>query len=395
MSDACAAELDQLLSEPRSAACQRAARAFDEQAAGGNKVILFGAGGLGRRVAAALAQTGLTPIAFADNNSALWGKTVEGLPVMAPAEACRRHGRDATFIVSIWRAGGTHRFGNTRRQLRDLGAAHIAHAGHLFWKFPQLYLPYYAMDLPQHVLDRSERVRFAFATLADDVSRRHFLEQLRWRLHLDFDGLSSPGAEPQYFPAGLFRWHDDEQFLDVGAYDGDTLRDIQLRYDGRFGRVVALEPDPLNYQKLVATVAQLPEVVRARVETHAVAVADAPGRIRIDPTGLPSSVTGTGSVEVECVTLDQLADTRGLRPSYIKMDIEGAELAALRGGWQVIQRHRPILAVCAYHVQDHLWEVPLALRALNPDYAIHLRPHNEEGWDLVAYAVPPERKGDL
>jgi hypothetical protein len=47
--------------------------------------------------------------------------------------------------------------------------------------------------------------------------------------------------------------------------------------------------------------------------------------------------------------------------------------------------------VCVYHLQNHLWKIPLMLREWRDDYAFFLRPHNEEGWDLVCYAVPRER----
>ena len=95
-------------------------------------------------------------------------------------------------------------------------------------------------------------------------------------------------------------------------------------------------------------------------------------------------------MSVPCVRLDDLlADAA---PTFLKMDIEGAEPDALAGAAAVVTRHRPVLAVCVYHVQDHLWSLPLQMAALHPDYRFHLRPYNEEGWDLVCYAVPPERQ---
>jgi hypothetical protein len=64
---------------------------------------------------------------------------------------------------------------------------------------------------------------------------------------------------------------------------------------------------------------------------------------------------------------------------------------ALEGARKTIQRHAPILAICVYHRQDHVWRIPLLLRQWRDDYAFFLRPHNEEGWDLVCYAVPRAR----
>ena len=81
----------------------------------------------------------------------------------------------------------------------------------------------------------------------------------------------------------------------------------------------------------------------------------------------------------------------GFAPTFVKLDIEGAEPDALAGARETIRAHAPVVAVCVYHRQDHLWRLPLMLRDMRDDYAFFLRPHNEEGWDLVCYAVPRSR----
>jgi hypothetical protein len=57
----------------------------------------------------------------------------------------------------------------------------------------------------------------------------------------------------------------------------------------------------------------------------------------------------------------------------------------------VIREHSPILAISCYHLQDHLWSIPLLINSLNPDYDFYLRPHDLEVWDLVCYAIPCSR----
>jgi hypothetical protein len=75
------------------------------------------------------------------------------------------------------------------------------------------------------------------------------------------------------------------------------------------------------------------------------------------------------------------------------MDIEGAEPEALTGAAATMRRSRPILAVCAYHVSEHLWTLPRLIADAVPDYRISLRRYAEECWEMVYYAVPPERAG--
>jgi hypothetical protein len=75
----------------------------------------------------------------------------------------------------------------------------------------------------------------------------------------------------------------------------------------------------------------------------------------------------------------------------IKMDIEGAEYDALRGGTNVIKRDQPILAICVYHTQSDIWRIPLLIREMLPKHRLYLRGYEGDGFQTVMYAVPLER----
>ncbi|MFI5246497.1 MAG: nucleoside-diphosphate sugar epimerase/dehydratase, partial [Gemmatimonadales bacterium] len=77
-------------------------------------IVLFGAGGLGRKVAAGLRANGVEPLAFADNSVARQGTTIDGLRVLSPEDAAREFGEHAIFVVTIWGANSTHRFAHSR-----------------------------------------------------------------------------------------------------------------------------------------------------------------------------------------------------------------------------------------------------------------------------------------
>jgi len=98
---------------------------------------------------------------------------------------------------------------------------------------------------------------------------------------------------------------------------------------------------------------------------------------------------GSGGVVVDCVALDEALGDR--RTTYIKMDIEGSELDAVTGAAGIIRTSQPVLAICVYHHQDHLWRIPAAVAGLADEYRFYLRPHLLEVWDLVCYAVPVGR----
>jgi len=382
-------ELELLLSESPAAAVRRERIAFDEQAAPfENRLVLFGAGAFGKRTLAGLRFLGIEPLAFADNNRNLWGRSVDGLRVVSPQEAADEFGDSAAFVLTIWNGQAKDRMADRVRQLKGIGCARVIPAAFLFWKYPDLFLPYYPLDLPHKVLMKADEVRRAFDLFHDDASRREYVAQILFRLHLDYDCLPLPGPEEHYFP-DLFRPLPDEVLVDCGAFDGDTIRGFLGLQGGRFTRILAFEPDPLNWPRLQETVAALPEEIRPKIACFRKAVSAVTGRIQFDSTGTDLSATGTGAMSVECIELDEAL--RGHAPTMIKFDIEGAELGALSGARRTIRKSLPILAVSAYHQQRHLWEIPLAIAGMTSQYRFGLRPHGTEAWDLVCYAIPPER----
>jgi FkbM family methyltransferase len=383
-------QLDALLTRDPAAMRVSERDEFD-RLSGGRQIVLMGAGGLGRRTLAGLRRHGIEPLAFADNGKQ--GTTLDDIPVLSPEAAARKFGGLAAFVVTIWGANRPHRFAHSREQLRALGCDVVCSFPPLFWKYADPLLPFYLQDLPSKLLDDRAEVRRAFELWEDEASRAEYVAQVRFRLNADFDGLPHPVEHPQYFPDDLYAWSDDEWIVDGGAYDGDSVRMVSSRYGGRFGHILALEPDPANFSRLQATVAALPPPVRAKVDCRQVALGSVRSTLHLDATGTAASMTSVaasaGTIAVRAETLDCLVE--GAIPTFVKLDIEGFEVDALEGGQQTIERHGPVLAVCVYHRQDHLWRIPLLLREWRDDYTFFLRPHNEEGWDLVCYAVPRGR----
>ncbi len=324
-----------------------------------NSFVLFGAGGLGKKTLAGLRRVGIEPLAFADNNQSLWNQSIDGLPVYSPHDAAKKFGHCAVFIVTIWRAGGKHRLANTKHQLADLGCINVVSFANLFWKYPDIFLPYYCLDLPHKIYQETKEIMDVFLLLSDDASRLEYLAQLRWRLFLDFDGLSSPVGHEQYFPEDLFSFTSDEVFVDCGAFDGDSLKSFIRRRGDDFKRYIALEPDPVNLKNLEKDISSMGVSLNEKITIYPLAATDRRGKLHFDATGTAAAtISESGTIEINCAPLDEiLADSC---PTYIKMDIEGAELDALLGAKQVIPKFKPILAISVYHQQNHLWRIPMS-----------------------------------
>jgi len=386
-------ELETLLNEDISSVIDREHAAFDRLAAPFDEksIVLFGAGQLGRKTLAGLRRRGIEPLAFSDNNVALWNKSIDGLRVIPPQEAAQKYGEKAVFVVTIFSGNlSGYRLAQTKEQLLALKCLKVISFGFLFWKYAEIFLPYYFLDLPHKVYQQSRDIKKVFSLWADEQSCYVYTAQLRWRMQLDFDGLPGPASGRPYFPLDIFSLADEEVFVDCGAYDGDTIKDfLQIRRSFS-GKIIALEPDPQNFQKLQNFTSTLPVDIKEKVTVLPLAAGRLRRKLRFDAMGTESSnISDTGDLEVSCLPLDEVLSD--CIPTLLKMDIEGAEMDALAGARKVIHDNTPILAICVYHRQDDLWRIPLFIQSLSDRYRFFLRPYLEAGWDSICYAVPVNR----
>lgn len=353
--------------------------------------VLFGAGGLGRQVLPVLRAAGLPPLAFIDNNPALWGSNIDGIKVVGPAQLAERMAGCLPAVVASMGAVrvGTCHLDEWRAPLRSLGFQRIALFGHLAWRFPQL-LPYQCLDLPEQVLAEADRVREAFHLLADEDSRSLYVKHVAWRLTLDSDLLPAESGEAIYFSDRFSSRDDAEVLYDIGAFNGDSILGY-LESGRRYREIHSFEPSEGNFSDLQKTIYGLAEAGHRDVQAHLLAVGDHAGSIAIGVEGGHTLKVGEGDGTASMTTLDLLAEQL-TPPSFIKMDIEGFEPLCLAGARQVIAEKQPVLAVCAYHDQDHLWRLLLQVHSYHAGYHFMLGQHlYEKAWDIVLYAIPQSR----
>lgn len=382
--------LETLLSEPIDSVKKREQSTFDDLAAPfENSLVLFGAGRLGKKTLAGLRRVGIEPLAFTDNKPALWGKDIDGVKVLSLQDAVEKFGRNAAFVITIWRAESSDVMADRQRQLKNLNCEKIIPFSYLYWKYGDIFLPHFAFDMPHKIFEQAEHVKKTFSLWADEASQHEYNAQLKWRIFSDFDGLSTPVRHEIYFPNDLFTTTRDEVFVDCGSYDGDTTRSLLQKQVSFKGNIIAFEPDPLNFHKLELYAKALPPGIKEKLSIYPFAVGAQKSKVRFEVTGTVASFVGSGDLEVDCVTLDDiLAD---IKPTYIKMDIEGSELNALAGAQNTIKKNLPVLAISAYHRPDHLWRIPSIINSYSDQYRFFLRPHDLEVWDLVCYAIPVNR----
>lgn len=223
---------------------------------------------------------------------------------------------------------------------------------------------------PSWIRENRGVLEWVYGKLADDASRQVMEDILRYKLTGKLDFLFRTTDRRQDLET-LFAFGETESYGDLGAYNGDTLREFLELTGGHYDHLYAVEPDPKNFAKL-----------QHFVETEQL------GRCRLCPEGiwaqtaqLPFAARGgrmsaleqEGKKEVLVTCLDGLVGESPL--TYIKMDVEGVEKEALDGGARVIRRCRPKMLLAGYHHDDDLWEIPLEVWNLVPEYQIYLRRH--------------------
>ena len=381
--------LTELLAEQIDAARVRSEREFDRIAAPfEDRIVVFGVGHLGNLAASGLRGAGIEPLAFCDNNSRFWGSRKDGLLVMSPAEAVERYRDSAAFVVGIYNSNAP------RRQLHDLGCTRVVPYPVLFWKHWRTMPREDRLELPHRILGRAGEMAAGYDLLSDERSRREFCAQIRWRCLLDYGCLpAADDPHEMYFAAEVFTLLPEEVFVDCGAFDGDSIRAFLGASGGRFGKIYAFEADAANCSALTEYRSGLGAGIADRLKILPCAVGARNETVRFCADGsVGSRMADSGETqEVECRTIDSVL--AGAAPTLVKMDIEGAEPDALRGAVRTMADCRPVMAVCAYHKCEHLWEIPQLLKSANPDYRIFLRRYAEDCWETVYYAVPPERLG--
>lgn len=388
-----AEELEQLLADGPASEAERASRSLAIFNDVSRPLVLFGAGGLGRRTLAGLRRLGREPVAFTDNSQALWGTRVDGIPVLSPPAAADKYACDGIACVTIWRAEGGHAYEATRRFLQDLGWRRVEPFLALYRAHADQFLPYLAAGRSEDVLMSVAALRSAFALLEDSLSRREFVRQLRWRLCCDFAAVAEPtpgcSIVNEYWPADLVTPGRADTVVDCGAFDGDTLDRYVVAFE-EFAAWIAFEPDPRNFAALEQRKRSLPGGLARRVRTVPVATGALAGVASFDASGSAASglveSVDQGCIEVPVVALDDI--DMPARVFLLKLDVEGAEEATLRGARRLLREDHPILAVSCYHRQQDLWELPLLVRELCPTARLALRAHAAEAFDLVLYALP-------
>lgn len=347
--------------------------------------VIFGAGLYGKLSIESLAEHGLRPDWIVDNNAQLWGTHIHGIEIRSAASlelVERRYvlltsGHCGSMFTNCKEHGVTNILLPRNIPVSDF----VGNMMGCTWNEMQEYTALYD----------------AYCLLSDDDSRRTLKNYIAYQLTLNNRYFSGYGPLDMYFPAGLSI--DYSSFVDVGAFDGDTLQSW-IKKTGFVAtpknyHYEAFEPGS-QFSLLQNFVDALPPEQAHSIHLHNAAAGKESGNLILSPAQLCSEFycqthaltmqpAHTSDISVPVIRLDDAL--KNICPTIIKADIEGAELDMLEGAKKTLARCRPTLAISVYHKREDIWQIPLWIHRLNLGYKFYLRHHQSTYTDTVCYAI--------
>lgn len=221
----------------------------------------------------------------------------------------------------------------------------------------------------------------AYSLLADEQSRFVYESMICFKLTGELSYLRRSDSDKDEVFRDIIPLSDNESYLDLGAYRGDTIDELLHYTEGKYDHITALEPDRKTFAKLKKHTQDM-----KNIRLYRMGIWSEDMDIPFDGSlGRGSSIQSGGSEMLAVTCIDTLYAVRHV--SYIKMDVEGCERQALLGGIKTIRRDKPKLNIAAYHRSEDIFSLVLQLHDIEPSYRFYLRKHPYiPAWDINLYA---------
>lgn len=364
-------ELDEFWLKIEESALEKPFKCLVDELFEQKSCYLFGAAQMAKKFVDICRSLNIRVKGIADNNSNLWGTDIKGIKVISPLSIPQ----DAIVVVAS-------------KYVKDIYRQMIEHS------YNKL-IPHYALTVyyPEYFpnmahlwcrdifIDEREKIEKAYCLLNDQESRKLFLSLLLFRIFMKPEQLPFI-TDDEYKPAGIWKLSNAESYVDVGAYDGDTLRAF-IKDVSSFAHYYAFEPDPKLYLRLQETTKNLSD---ERIHIYPLGVGAESKEVLFSAVAeLHSQISDSGTVEIQIISLDEFLHDKEI--TSIKVDVEGYETEVIAGAKNIISTQRPKLAISAYHRPTDLWRLLLQIHAINSNYRFYLRHHEPEIIGSVLYCV--------
>lgn len=342
-------------------------------------IILFGAGNTREFNLQYFRDLGIYPVAFCDNSPSKIGGKLDDLEILSFDKVKERY-PNAYFYIT------------TQMYYRELYEQILAagYEAEQISLYDVIFQLQWEQECMEYYLEHAEAVEHIFQTLTDERSKQVLRNRLLFLRTRERKYALEVREYNQYFSEELIDFSKVECFVDLGMYTGDTVLQFADVTKGCYKVVYGFEPDDAIYRMAQENLRSLSNIALIKK-----GVSDCDGRVRVVQAlgvmqTIESGVFGEEGEEnsFEICKLDTYFENQNVLNAVLKLDIEGAEMAALRGAKEWIKRSKPIIAICVYHKQEDILEIPALCRQLVPEYKLYMRHYSDNQTETVCYLIP-------
>lgn len=355
------------------------------------RILLYGAGNIGGKLYKNLKESGVDVVCFIDRNKNLDLSKFE-ISVYHPENGDLEKFKENGYVI-LSALFSLNLCTEIKRQLSDIGFKNVFGLHEIDLSslnsqafYENLFDGYYnCVDV---IGKKRAEIKEVFSLLEIEQDKELYINIIRAHLTRNFTRFKDPyDVGMQYLAYDIPKKIDYSNFIDCGGFDGDTIRNF-IHKGIEMKNIVVFEPQNELYCKITEYIRQngdkfnsaaiFPCGVYSKTEKLRFSVSDdAPSVSKLDKNGEET---------IQCVAIDDAL--QGFNPTFIKMDIEGAEFEALKGARRTIAKCHPYLAICVYHSLPHIWEIPLLIKSFYKNYKFYLKNYGFMGLETVLYAFP-------
>ena len=264
-------------------------------------------------------------------------------------------------------------------KLDELGYKHFNYLAFIRYTNFDLIHPPFIMDFKDDFLKNQSKYQETFDLLEDQKSKEIFTKILNFKMTFDLDFMEgfTNNHKEQYFDKEIIPQIKNINFVDGGAYVGDTLPSIINNFPD-YNKIYCIEPNDLHLK-----IAKRDFPNQRDIEFINCGL----GKEKITST-ISQDEQNNCSHDYHAQSINTIDNLINDKVDFIKLDIEGAEQDAIKGSQNTIKMHHPILAICIYHKAEDWYKIPKMVLDIRNDYKIYLRHYMEGIFETVMYFIP-------
>lgn len=222
----------------------------------------------------------------------------------------------------------------------------------------------------EYIKSNLNMLRKAYKLLEDDLSKESFCAFINARINGNAEWVADVSkTDIDEFNNDVMFTRKDEVFLDVGAYNGGSIKRFLASNGFNAKKIIGIEPDESNYRILSDYMKSIQEY---DYELHQIGCWFEKARL---PFNKDDKCSRLDSKSQYYIDVDKIDNICGLdeRITLYNMGISVAEYEILRGSSELIKKWHPKLIVFMGSARDELWQIPQYIHELSSEYKIYLR----------------------